>query len=309
MAIIAFPSAGVFVQERRFRLPDGIDALTSDSAEEMKNWMPSQVMQAPKGEMVPKHTVRDQGPYSSRNTSKGSIIAAASLVFGVLSEGLSIGDVRDLTLKGNLLRQPSRNTRERIWDALHHRYLTHRIGWIIDSLAQASRRGTQSQEFISLLYLHYVLRDHLTYDFVTETLWNKWLHNSHRVSQQDVLELLDRASSIQVQIKRWTETSRAKLAGSILAALRDFGLLEGAAKKKLVKPDLPLSTAEHMVRLLTAEGLRGRQILEDPIWMIFLCNESDVNSILAKLALEHRIRFEKAGNTVVLETPGEWEEP
>ena len=115
------------------------------------------------------------------------------------------------------------------------------------------------------------------------------------------------AARRQPQIERWTESTRIKLAGSILTALRDFGVLEGQQKKFLVRPSLPLSTAEALLRMLVAEGCRGRQVLQDPAWRLFLLTEPEVAQSLAKFAQQGTIRFEKAGATVVLETPKEWE--
>jgi hypothetical protein len=40
-------------------------------------------------------------------------------------------------------------------------------------LVEAYRYGPHSQEFISLLYLHYALSDHFTFDFITEDLWEE----------------------------------------------------------------------------------------------------------------------------------------
>jgi hypothetical protein len=84
-------------------------------------------------------------------------------------------------------------------------------------------------------------------------------------------------------------------------------LLEGKQKKVLVQPPLPLATAEIILRILVREGFRGRQILENHAWRLFLLKESDVAQVLSKLAFDGIIRFEKAGTTVVLETPSAWE--
>ena len=99
----------------------------------------------------------------------------------------------------------------------------------------------------SLLYLHYALRDRLTFDFVTEVLWNKGYQTRPAISRNDVLDLLDAKAPEHPEIGRWSESSRVKLAGNMLSALRDFGVLEGIQKKFLVRPSLPLSTAKHLL--------------------------------------------------------------
>lgn len=252
-------------------------------------------------------TLRDTGPYSARNVAKGASIHDAAGIFVALHSGLTIPQVHEAAVTGTALPQRGRSSRDRIWASLYHRYLTHGIPWIIGDLTEAFAKGGQSVEFVSLLYLHYVLRDHLTYDFITGVLWSKGYAGRPVVQRTDLLDLLDQAAATQPQVHRWTEKTRYKLANSVLTALRDFGLLEGTRNKKLVRPVLPVSTAEHLLRILVFEGRRGRQVLEDPAWRIFMLKAQDVAATLATLAQEGRIRFEKVGRTVVLETPQAWE--
>jgi hypothetical protein len=248
---------------------------------------------------------RDTGPYSARNSSKGALIPEAGKVIESLRSGLSLDELRARALDGDLFPQRARATRKRIWALLHYRYLSQ-PNWVLSALQSAYGEGAHSQELVSLLYLHYALRDRLTHDFVTQILWDRWVNQQLSVSREDLLFLLDQTSEAQPQIQRWTESTRIKLAGSILTALRDFGVLEGRQKKTLVQPTLPLSTAEHILRILTAEGLRGSEVLRDSSWRLFFCEENDVAHILSQLAQERRIHFERVGSTVVLDTPPEW---
>ena len=253
-------------------------------------------------------SIRDTGPYSTRNTGKGALITEAGQVFIELAGGKPLDQVRDEVQSGALLPQRSHNSRRGIWKLIHYRYFTHNINWIITKFSEALEKGSHSREFISLAYLHYALRDRLTFDFVTEALWHKGYQKRPLVLRNDVLDLLDQKGTDHPEIQRWTETSRVKLAGSILTALRDFGLLEGIQKKFLVRPSIPLSTAEHLLRILTTEGHCGRDIVEDPTWRLFMLTEQDVAATLAKLSRESNIHFEKVGMTVVLQTPPEWKE-
>lgn len=252
-------------------------------------------------------TIRDTGPYSTRNLAKGASIADAAQIIAALRDGLTVEEVRDRAHGGKLLSQRGRSSRVRIWASLHHRYLTHRIPWVISALVDAMGHGERSPEFISLLYLHYALRDHLTFDFVTQVLWGKGYAGRPVVQRTDLVDLLDQAAAEQPQIARWTEKSRLKVANSILTALRDFGVLEGTRNKTIVRPVLPLDTAEHLLHVLVTEGRRGRQVLEDPAWHLFMLGPQDIAAVLAKLAQQGRIRFEKVGRTVVLDTPKAWE--
>jgi len=250
--------------------------------------------------------IRDRGPYSARNTSKGALIEEAAHLVGAISSGLSLDEVRRQALEGILLRQRSRLTRQTIWRRLHYRLFAHGTGWVLKDLEEACGLGSHSAEFASMVYLHYALRDRLTFDFMTEIVWQHWVAGIQTVSRDDLLSYLDQAAETQDQISKWTESSRRKLAASILTALRDFGVLKGTQKKTIIRPQLPASTAEHILRLLTVEGLRGSEVLSSPTWRLFLLMPDDVAHVLSQLAQERRIHFERAGSTVVLNTPAEW---
>jgi hypothetical protein len=251
--------------------------------------------------------IRDVGGYSARNSSKGALIEEAARIFAALETGASIAEVRDLVLHGTLLSQRSSQNRKQIWKSVSQRYLVQDEPWLIREAELQSQQGPHNSEFVSLLYLLYALRDRLTFDFVTSVLWSKIANSKQVVSRNDVLDLLAAATPSQPQIERWSESTRVKLAGSVLTALRDFGLLEGKQKKVLIQPTLPTSTAQTLLRILMREGCRGRQVLENPTWRLFLLKEADVAQLLARLAQDGVIRFEKAGTTVVLELPVAWE--
>lgn len=265
------------------------------------------VLEDQRGKPAKPVTVRDVGDFSARNTSKGALIDESARVFAAIASGTSVDEVHEQSLCGTLLNQRSFINRRRIWTSIQQRYLIPEMPWITDLLAEKCSLGAHSAEFTSLLYFLYSLRDRLTFEFVTTVLWPKGYRAQPAVSREDVLDLLASATKQQPQIDRWSESTRIKLAGSILTALRDFGVLKGKQKKFLIQPPLPLSTAEAILRILISEGRRGRQVLEDPTWRLFFLTEAEVAQVLGRLAQVGTIRFEKAGTTVVLDTPVAWE--
>jgi hypothetical protein len=245
---------------------------------------------------------RDPGGYSTRNSSKGSLIAEAQLVFRTIASAKSVAELRSACLDGTLLRHAARETRERIWDALHWRFFAWEPPrWVLKDLAAAAINEVTSVRFVGLLYLHFARRDRLTYDFVTEKIWTLWKDGVRVVRRSDVADfLVERGNT---QSARWRESTRAKLAGNVLSALRDFGLLTGVQRKCLQRPVVAPEVALHLCRLLHAEGLRGRALLEACDWRLFLWDIDDTSQALAQLAQRGEIRFERSGRTVVLDVP------
>lgn len=252
-----------------------------------------------------KSNLRDLGPYSARNASKGALLEETAQILEALVAGNSLEQVRKMVVEGQILHQRARATRETIWYHINRRLFANRNQWIFDDIVKAFEKGSHSSEFISLIYLHYALHDHLSFDFVTQLVWNHCNRHLPIVSRDDVYFLLDQAAREQTHISKWTEASKSRLTRSILAALRDFGLFKGKAKKEITQPRLPLFTAEHLLRILSLEGLRGNEIIYDLTWRLYLLSPNDVAHILLQLSQERRIRFEKVGDTVVLELPSE----
>jgi hypothetical protein len=243
---------------------------------------------------------RDAGPYSARNSSKGSLLAETHAVFRALASGKTPADLRAASLEGTLLPQQARETRRRVWDTLHWRFFAWAPPrWVLADLIAAARGDVTDPRFVGLVYLHHARRDRLTFDFVADELWGHWRRKRREVRRADVLDFL--AAHANGRPAAWRQSTRLKLAGNLLTALRDFGLLTGVQRKTLQRPVVAPGVVLHLCRLLDAEGLRGRTLLEARDWRLFLWDTPDVSRALAELAQRGEIRFERSGRTVILE--------
>ncbi len=252
--------------------------------------------------VTPLAQLRDVGAFSSRNTSKGALLNEAFLLFKAMREnGSTVAELRESALRGQSFPRASFENRQRIWDCIHYRYFAPSIPWVSTSLAAATHQGVGSPDFVSLAYLYFSLRDHLTFALVTEVLWERWRARSLAISVADVLEFLDGESKNNPAIKKWSPSTRTKVAQSTLAALRDFGVLNGIYSKQIQRPAVSPETVFHLLCVLLAEGHHGRAVVEAPDWRLFLWSEDDAAKALAELAQRRWIRFERGGRTVILE--------
>jgi len=178
-------------------------------------------------------------------------------VFRAIGGGTSVPDARRACLEGELLRKATRETRNRIWDALNWRYFAWSPpAWVLADLGQAAIEDAGSQRLIGMLYVHYARRDRLTFDFVTDRLWARWKSKAFEVRRDDVLDFLADYESRDTAVKRWRESTRKKLAGNVLSALRDFSLLTGTQRKSLQRPVVMPEVALHLCRLTMTTACR-----------------------------------------------------
>ena len=245
--------------------------------------------------------IRDTSPISSRNSSKGALIQETYAVFSAVHKGLALSDIRAAILQGSIVAKTAYSTRVSIWNAISHRYLLTCPSWLGISLAKATTQGMDSKEHLSLSYLYFSLRDRLVFDFVTGPVWDKWQHQTTVINRGDLLSFLAEKAEESPQIKKWRESTRIRLASTILAALRDFGLLKGIQKKYIQGVTIESETVYHLLCILISEGKQGRALLEARDWRLFLWSEAQVVHALANLAQEQWIRFEKGGKTVIIE--------
>jgi len=221
-------------------------------------------------------------------------------VFQALALGKTLTAVREASFEGRLLRQSAVETRRRIWKALYWRFFSwDPPTWVLADLEAAARDESTTQRFVGLCYLHSARRDRLIFDFATTVMFDRWRETATEVNRQDVLDFLARYEST----RDWRESTRKKLAGNVLTVLRDFGLLTGVQRKFIQRPVVAPEVALHLSRLLDAEGLRGRALIEAPDWRLFLWGVHDTSQALAQLAQQGALRFERSGRTVVLEVP------
>lgn len=248
---------------------------------------------------------RDLGALSTRNSSKGALVAEAQAVFRAFHGGTPLEKFRQQCLRGTILGQRARETRHRIWEAIHWRFFAwHPPQWVLTDLVEAAGDDSTAPRFVGLVYLHFARRDRLTFEFVTTKLWELWQSKTVEVRRDDVLDFLAACEDVHPKVRIWRETTRKKLAGNVLSALRDFGLLKGVQRKIIQQPAVSPEVALHLCRLLYAEGLRGRAVLEARDWRLFLWGPHQAAEALARLAQVGRLRFERSGKTVVLEVPG-----
>jgi hypothetical protein len=153
-----------------------------------------------------------------------------------------------------------------------------------------------------LLYLHAAQGDKLLRDFVSDFILGAFYSGHVDLTLEDSVNWLKKA------LKRanltWNEAVTTKAAHSILALLRDAGLLEGIQHKSIRFPYLPIEVATYLVYHLRAEGFTtGKRILEHPDWQLFLLQTRGVDEVMARVAEAGLISWAAAGSVYRLDFP------
>lgn len=246
-------------------------------------------------------SIREHEQYIARNTVRAGCIDEFWLFLNALKKSHDPGKVRKDLLDGLILGNYAYNTRYTLWKVFRTRYLTIPDPWIVNELMSASQGGPQTPEFVSLLYLYFIMRDKLAFDFLTDVVWGKWQKHDLLLQSADFGKFYDELSQEHHDLLKITASSKKKLISNTISTLTDFGVTTTGKHRTISRPPVVPRTAFHLVRLLKHEGFSGKEIVAANDWRIFLWDQQDVSRTLTKLSQEKWIRYEKTGSIVNLE--------
>jgi hypothetical protein len=101
----------------------------------------------------------------------------------------------------------------------------------------------------------------------------------------------------------WSPAVITKVAHGLLAALKDFGILEGRVHKRLASVRLPVGAMAYIAYCLFHTGVIGRQLVAHDDWKIFILTTGEVESLFLEAHQWQLLRYYAAGSIVSIEFP------
>ncbi len=162
--------------------------------------------------------VRKHDQYTSRNTARAGSLKEYHVFLQKLAEAPDAESVRQRLLQGEFLNHFAYNTRNTLWKVFCSRYLTIQDPWVVAELKTAGTQNrSDSAEFASLLYLYFMLRDKLAFDFVLEVIWPKWLNHELAIGVSDMSDFYEKLAETNLH-----QGSRVKTAEALQIPLRSL---------------------------------------------------------------------------------------
>jgi hypothetical protein len=165
-------------------------------------------------------------------------------------------------------------------------------------LAPLEKAGAPAALLRPLYFWFTALAEPLVYDFCCEYL--------ARLRAQGIqnIDVPDAVHWVGTKGIGWSDVVTLKTTRALLAALRDFGVLEGQAKKRIAPPHLPLRPFAYIAFCVTRIlGVPARQLLEHPDWRLFMLRPTDVEHLLLAAHQEGLLEYHAAGSLVSLSFP------
>jgi hypothetical protein len=229
---------------------------------------------------------RATGPYVASSALFSGILDETQLFLQTYAEQSGsletrIGSAKQ-ALVGGLLPQRSRSSRISIIRRIQNR-LTNwgPPAWVLDELAVFAGQASKLALKAALL-VHVCRQDRLLYCLVQALIVLQWQEGPRQITNADVHRFLDDERSRHPEIDTWSRQTRDRLGSTTLAILRDYGLLQGKVRKQSVEPIVPDAAANHLARLLRAEGVVEAGIPSHPDWRLWLWDEARARHALSR---------------------------
>ena len=246
--------------------------------------------------------------YTVTNLIKSSgLFADARLLLFAWDEDKTVDENFDEALQKNLF---GKATRKRVSDILRvfkQRYLP---GNGSDRALRIFVNSSYPSEITDrVLYYYTALAEPLIYDFVCETLYERYYLGERIVTSRTALNYINTAIREGKTEGSWdSPNTRERVAQGLVATLRDCGVLEGASgslEKRIVAPHLLVQAFAYIAFYLRRNEPSGERLLKHPDWRLFLLTPNMVERLFAEADAEGLLTYQAAGSIIRVEFPTE----
>lgn len=240
-------------------------------------------------------------PYASRIIKAGALLADSTLLLSAWDPAVSSDANLARIRNQNIFGKASRSRVEDILAIFRQRYL--RDLHVAAALSILVKARVRMEIVRPLLYYHSCQSDRLLHDVVTRMLEPKWAAGQLDIDVPEVERVLGRWVDEGLTVGQWSPPTLRRIAHGLLATLRDFGVLEGAARKRLTHPYLPPEAFGYIALCLQRNGRSGRALVDSPEWRLFFLGHDGVERLFVEAQQRGLVLYQAAGTVVRIDFP------
>lgn len=237
--------------------------------------------------------------YTQALAKGGALLPETRTLLRMWTPGETEARFAERILAGDLL---GRATARRVLDivrvfALRFLTPTDRAARLLKFIVDA---GSLQQCFSDLVLFYAAQRDPLLRDFLTTRFWPSVLGGQMVISNRE-MQLLIREAEHDGRIPaRWSEEIVRDMAGRVMIALTDFGLVRQLKPgvREIAHYRLSDGAAVYLAHLLHEDGVSDQSLAHHPVWSWFGLAPSDVLSRFDELAGQRWFVVQRAGQVV-----------
>ena len=270
---------------------------------------PCGVTALPGTSMVARHKLRIANrllspvPYSSKIIKAGALLGDTKTLLSHWDVDASVGENVNRVQRDNVFGKASRSRVEDILAIFRQRYLTEKS--VTTALVTLVRGKFPAAALERLFYFHSTRADRLLHDAVSEILVPMRARGLVDVSVHDFQRPLIQWVEQGKTVSSWSEITTLRVAQELLATLRDFGVLEGAARKRIAPTFFPVESFAYVAFYLKQHQPSGAKLIELSDWKLFFLSREGVERFLFEAHQRDLLEYHVAGSVTRLTFPAE----
>jgi BrxA len=239
--------------------------------------------------------------YSSKIIKAGALLADTKTLLAHWNGTVPAQANLDRIRRENVFGKTSRSRVEDVLAIFRQRFLGEES--VTKALVVLAKKGVPAAALDRILYFHAAQADRLLRDTVIEIVLPL---QARGITQIDVLEIqrpLKKWVDAGKTSGKWSEPTIIRIAQGLLSALRDFGVLQGAVKKRIAPAYLPVPAFAYLAFYFKQHHPSGAKLLELPDWKLFFLPREGVERFLFEAHQRELLEYHAAGSVTRLTFP------
>jgi hypothetical protein len=239
--------------------------------------------------------------YSSKIIKAGALLADTKTLLAHWNTEVSAQVNLDRLCRENVLGKVSRSRLEDVLTVFRQRFLGKEC--VTKALVVLAQKRLPAATFDRILYFHAAQADRLLHDTVTEILLPLQARGITRIDVLEIQRPLKKWVDAGKTEGKWSEPTMIRIAQGLLSALRDFGVLQGAVKKRIAPAYLPVAAFAYLAFYFKQHQPSGAKLVELPEWKLFFLPPEGVERFLFEAHQHNLLEYHAAGSVTRLTFP------
>jgi hypothetical protein len=232
--------------------------------------------------------------YSSRLLKGGAVLDDMRSLVRSWNEEASWDEQRQHMILENVLGKKTRSRALDVYqDLFLPRFLKGNPGSAWKIVRPLEERNLPIEILRPVYYWITARSESLLYDFVLDEILPRSRGHDLSVRMDETTEWIKKKISKVGQ--SWSDAVTLRVAQGLLAALRDFGLLEGGSKKRIAPAYLPIEAFSYIAFVLYNLGSSGENLITHSDWKLFLMSPPVIERLFLDAHQNKLLNYQAAG--------------
>lgn len=243
----------------------------------------------------------NEDPYTSRIIKASALIADTKTLLASWDPEQDTSTNLDRARRMNLFGKASRSRVEDILKIFRQRYFDDPdVG---DALSILVKGNVPGQWVDPLLYYYSVKNDQTLRAIVLHVVHPRRMSGYTDISRDHVMRAVRNWVTEGKTTDQWGDETILRVVKNSLAALRDFGVLQGKANKTIPPMYLPVEAFTFLAFEMCRNDHSGEKVLKSEDWKLFFLPTEGVERFFLEAHQERLLSYYAAGSIIRMEFP------